>query len=86
MEMAQPGCVWDKVATAWASDEEGKRDFLTFARDHVKHARIHRRKRAEEVKIKPEKKPSKELGRPETSIPYDRVRYHDTAERRQLCG
>ena len=56
--MHNRGCVWDKVATAWAGDEEwifqrknqgdkDKRDFVTFALSHVKQSAIHRQKMEE---------------------------------------
>ena len=69
------GCVWDKIATAWADEEwmsskkkrirKDNKDFVAFAFDHVKHSTVHRQ--GKEVKRNVTKKPPTEMN----AIPPD---------------
>ena len=76
------GCFWDKIANAWAGEEEwtsrpkkktekDKKEFVTFALDRVKHTTIHRQKKEEGKHMKVAEMLPKELASAETSIPQD---------------
>ena len=87
------GCVWDKVATEWAGDEDwickrarcqaiqGKRRFVTHAMKSVNHSTIHRTRTGKKKNDKAEDKAPRILG------PADKtIHIREEGPTVQLCG